>query len=177
MLCGGCSAAHLRWCNCGCGASWSWSACRMAGLPVRTSTCRSICCCRSHDSFVGRLPPPYCRDLATVKRLSQHGSPSIGDCLCRSRAGLSPGRRIAWWRKAVGVEKCHPPRVHVVVQVHRQRCAAMTNELRALLVDADDWLCVLHRLRIQLKQSVHATAVLLSQCTTSACARALDKFF
>lgn len=69
----------------------------------------------SHDSFVGRLPPTYCRDLATVKRLSQHGTPSIGDCLCRSRAGLSSSRRIAWWRKAIGVEKCHLPRVHVVV--------------------------------------------------------------
>ena len=48
-------------------------------------------------------------------------------------------------------------------RVHRQRCTAVADELQALLVDADDRLCARHRPRVQLKQGVHATAVLLSQ--------------
>ena len=46
---------------------------------------------------------------------------------------------------------------------HGQRLAAVSDQLQALLVDADHWLGLAHWPSVQLQQAVHAPAVLLGQ--------------
>ena len=50
-----------------------------------------------------------------------------------------------------------------VVLLHGQRLAAVADELQALLVNANYWLCLGYGARVQFEQSVHAGTVFLGQ--------------